>query len=469
MADIMNTNPTEILENFRNAYYNQIGVPMQIGSEEYTLSSVYSYVMSAYAALVNQSYKNQVLATASGEFLDNIGKRYGLTRTPESFSNPWFEGFFIISETSSIYTDPEHSDHIYDAGELSINIKGKTFVNRDEVYIARIPDQYSNIIPFSCRFVCESTAPLPFEDSQFRSIYLTAEDEDGNLAFDPACAAYSDLVMLVQASHELNDEEFRKYIDEHKYIFCPGMANAYESVTELSTPYISDARCRTQNDPGFIPGNVDLYIKPIFLNKDISYGSVEDLVSEQDVDAIKETCTGAGIITIGQTLNVHVAAAVSDKRRYTFYIAPEYNTPVNIHLYKLKFNAALGWLNNHMKIGETYIASKAVQIMKQDLSTLSTNLRDFGIVDTTSDEYIYFDKYCALPIYGTAAVQGQIYPTQQNGGSHTVGANQYILLLPPTTAQMNVEPSYTGDGTAGNPKMYAYNYAVFNVLKGVEQ
>ena len=108
MADIMNTNPTEILENFRNAYYNQIGVPMQIGSEEYTLSSVYSYVMSAYAALVNQSYKNQVLATASGEFLDNIGKRYGLTRTPESFGNPWFEGFFIISETSSIYTDPEH-------------------------------------------------------------------------------------------------------------------------------------------------------------------------------------------------------------------------------------------------------------------------------------------------------------------------------------------------------------------------
>ena len=35
MTDIINANPTDILENFRNAYYDQVKFPMQIGSEEY--------------------------------------------------------------------------------------------------------------------------------------------------------------------------------------------------------------------------------------------------------------------------------------------------------------------------------------------------------------------------------------------------------------------------------------------------
>ena len=59
MTEIMNTNPNQILENFQNSYFQQIGRRMQIGSEEYTLSSVFTYVLSLYSGLINQSYKNQ--------------------------------------------------------------------------------------------------------------------------------------------------------------------------------------------------------------------------------------------------------------------------------------------------------------------------------------------------------------------------------------------------------------------------
>ena len=96
MTNIMNTNPNQILEQFQNAYYNQIGRRMQIGSEEYTLSSIFTYVLSLYSGLINQSYKNQLIESASGEFLDNIAQRYGLSRTPEVYSKPFFEGKFIF-------------------------------------------------------------------------------------------------------------------------------------------------------------------------------------------------------------------------------------------------------------------------------------------------------------------------------------------------------------------------------------
>jgi len=66
--DILNTNPSTLLEQFQNAYFDQIGSRMTIGSEEYTLSSIFTYVLSMYAGLINNSYDNQNLDTASGIF-----------------------------------------------------------------------------------------------------------------------------------------------------------------------------------------------------------------------------------------------------------------------------------------------------------------------------------------------------------------------------------------------------------------
>lgn len=466
MTDIINSNPTDILEKFREAYLNQINKPMMIGSEEYTLSSVFTYVLSHYASLINQSYKNQLLESASGEFLDNIAKKYSLTRTPNIYGNAWFEGFFVINQNSTIYTDPNHAYHIYKSGELEINIGGYIFTNSETINIDSVPvGNAGGLTPFTCRFVCTQPT-VPFEESQFREIYLNAEDNEGNLAFDiQQTSKYSKFIILTQATHELTDAEFRKYIEENKYLYSPGVAGAYESIAKTCSPYIVDARCRTQFDDGFIPGNVDLFIKPRFLMTHPLYTSITNLVAEQDVYAVETACTGANIITIGQQLGVVLARPEYDSRYYTFYIAPEYDMDKYKHLYKLKFNAALGWLNNHMKIGETYVASMVVQIMKQDLSILSTNLMDFGITDEASEAYTLFNKYCSLMVYGTAIANGQVRASRDTAAAHHTDAMHYICLPLPTDAQMNTPPSNLG--TVDNPQ-YAYNYAEFKALKGLE-
>lgn len=468
MTDIINANPTDILENFRNTYYDQIGFRMQMGSEEYMLSSVFSYALAHYGSLINQSYKNQVLETASGEFLDNIGKRYGLTRTPEMFSNPWFEGYFIFDENSSIYTDPEHPTHVYNAGELEIYIGNYVFTNNMSVDITRVinPDT-DQINVVACRFVCTQPNLLPYDNPQFRDVYINATDADGNLVFDHQTANYSNWIILVQAKGELNDNEFRKYIEENKYRHCPGLAGSYESVAKLSTPYITDARCRVQGDYGFRPGYVDVFVKSKYINAGNQDMPLTHLVRTQDLEPIELNFMNTNIVTIGQTPYVTVAMPVYDKRYYIFYIEPEYNTVPNIHLYKLKFNASLGYLNNRLRIGERYIASKVVQIMKQDLSTLSTDLSDFGIVDENGEEYTLFNAYCKLPILGTAAARGQVSNASilNEGGAQKLYAHQYILLLPPGPSQMDVPPPSTVvDGVT----QYGYNFAEFKVLEGVQ-
>lgn len=470
MTDIINANPTDILENFRNAYYDQIGFRMQMGSEEYMLSSVFSYALAHYGSLINQSYKNQVLETASGEFLDNIGKRYGLTRTPEMFSNPWFEGYFVFNADSNLYTDPEHADHAYDAGELEIHIGNYVFTNNAEIDITRIQvdplQPHLGWVPVMCRFVCTQPNLLPYDNPQFRDVYINATDADGNPVFEHITTNYSNFVILVQAKGELNDNEFRKYIEENKYRYCPGLAGSYESVAKSATPYITDARCRVQGDAGFRPGYVDVYVRPKYFISDIQNELMQRLVRGQDLESIQLDFINNNIVTVGQTPGVYIASPITDMRYYIFYIEPEYNTTANIHLYKLKFNASLGYLNNHLRVGERYIASKVVQIMKQDLSTLSTDLSDFGIVDENSEEYTLFNAYCKLPILGTATARGQVSNTSilNEAGAQELSANQYILLLPPTYDQMDVAPPST---TADGATKYQYNFAEFKVLDGV--
>ena len=97
---------------------------------------------------------------------------------------------------------------------------------------------------------------------------------------------------------------------------------------------------------------------------------------------------------------------------------------------------------------------------------------DFGIVDETLDEYKLFNKYCALPIYGTATANGQIAPTVAKAAAHEVSAAEYVFLVTPRSyllpgeenPQMDIRP----EPISTNPNIYAYNYAEFDTLNGVE-
>ena len=385
MTDILQKTSTDIIEDFQNAYYNQIGRRMQIGSEEYTLSSIFVYVLSIYTALINNSYKNQVLDTASGAFLDNIAERYGLTRSPRTYFNPWFEGIFTIN------SECEYSGRTFDVGALSIVVDNHTYTNTTALFELR-----TDMI----RFMCTEKHSDYLNKSELYTALLQVKDSNDKPVFNLTNTKQSDYTDLQSISNELSDEDFRKYIKRSRYLYNPGVASSFEAVAKNSSPNIVDARVRVQGDPLFVAGNVDLYCKCYNMVANDQYQSMAIYLDNNAVyDVIKEM----NITVIGQKVNIRFATPIEDSRQYVFFIPKAYKSTQYENLYRLKFNAVCDYLNNTMKINESFMPSMVLNLMLKPLSEISNNPEDYGysIEDT---QYIEFDKYKDLPVLGLESV-----------------------------------------------------------------
>ena len=300
MADILSTNPNAILEDFQTAYYNQIGKRMTIGSEEYVISSIFTYVLTLYAALINASYKNQVIETASGIFLDNLAARYNLSRTPEVYSNPWFEGVFWF------FDDCEYYGRTYPKGKLKITVA-------DHVY--------SNSMSFKaeentiCRFVCEVAHTDTLSHSELISALEKVEDSQENSVFDlDGTSKYITPLQSVQTP--MDDDTFRSYIQNSKFLYTPGIAGSFEALAKASSSNIRDARVRVQGDSGFIRGNVDIFCKAGDLEGEDKMRTVMRLI---DIHALETLINEKNLLVIGQRLNIQAAQEIPDMRMYRFF------------------------------------------------------------------------------------------------------------------------------------------------------
>ena len=242
--DILNTSPNAILEQFQNAYFDQIGSRMTIGSEEYTLSSIFTYVLSMYAGLINNSYDNQNLDTASGIFLDNIAARYNLNRTPEVYSNPWFEGYFKFDKNSPYFNRP------FDPKAVTIIVDGHEYIN-DSVILQTTGQQ-------PIRWVSTTKHQDYLSSYELYKVLKDAKDLDDNTVFELDEYYSTYLTNLNSVAHELDDEAFREYIKRSKQLYIPGIAGSFEALAKNCSDNVVDARCRVQTDKGFIKGNVDL-------------------------------------------------------------------------------------------------------------------------------------------------------------------------------------------------------------------
>lgn len=386
MTNIINTNPNELLENFQTAYYNQIGRRMQIGSEEYTLSSVFTYVLSMYSALINSSYKNQLISTASGEFLDNLAARYGLSRTPEVYSNPFFEGKFIFKTGSEFY------GRDYPEGAFELTIGGHVYKN-DNGFTART----NKLI----RFVCTETHTDYMTSSEIIEELKKYKDSDGNLVFMSNTMTNSDITDLLSVSQPLNDDEFRKYINESKYLYTPGIAGSFEALAKNAFgKNINDARVRIQGDSGFVAGNVDIFCKPFsyFNNREFV-----EIVKQLDIPSLPDIVKEKGLAVIGQSVRVYQASEVNDSRSYSFYVPKVYDTLEYKNLYRDKFFACCGYLQNKIKINEAFSPMTLAMLMMRPLSDIFTSADDTGF---TADNEIYrnYDVFKDLPVIGLKSV-----------------------------------------------------------------
>ena len=323
--DILNTSPNAILEQFQNAYFDQIGSRMTIGSEEYTLSSIFTYVLSMYAGLINNSYDNQNLDTASGIFLDNIAARYNLNRTPEVYSNPWFEGYLKFNEKSPYFNRP------FDPKAVTIIVDGHQYIN-DSAIIQTINQQ-------PMRWVSTTEHKDYLSSYELHKALEDAKDLNGNIVFElePYFSTY--LTNINSVANELDDEAFRAYIKRSKHLYIPGIAGSFEALAKNCSDNVVDARCRVQTDKGFIKGNVDLYCKFYNYNE---YDTYHQIIPPMELPYIEQAIREKNLLVIGQNLNVKRADRLYDTRSYAFFINKVYNTSVYQELYNLKFKAVRG-------------------------------------------------------------------------------------------------------------------------------
>ena len=386
MTDILNTNPNMLLESFQSAYYNQIGVRMQIGSEEYILSSVFTYVLSLYAGLVNQSYKNQNIDTASGEFLDNIASRFNLSRTPEVYSNPWFEGRFYFDASSC-------RGRSFDIGELQIVVGDHKYTNSTKISSAT-----DNVL---IRFICLEAHKDYLSKPELITALKQIEDPTGAKVFVEMYLTNYNISEMQSISNALSDDELRAYIRENRQLYIPGVAGSFEALAKSSSKDITDARVRVQGDVGFRPGYVELYCKPYIYQSHAKYA---DMIRAIDIPNVASVIKEKNLATIGQKVIVNGATPLNDARGYRFFVPKAYQSSEYTTLYGYKFYAVKGYMNNKvLKINEPFIPSIAVSYMTKSLSELSTDPTDFGFAPEDV-EYQSFDKYKDLPVIGLESV-----------------------------------------------------------------
>ena len=388
--DILNTNPSSILESFQNAYYDQIGNPMTIAREEYTLSSIFTYVLGMYASLINNSYDNQKLDTASGIFLDNIAARYNLNRTPEVYSNPWFEGYFKFNKKSV------HYNHSYDKGAIKITVDNRVYTNESDII-----SYVDHVVAQPVRWVAIEPHTTKYSAIELYEKLVEAKDVFGNTLFEFKSYEDAHLTNMNSVATSLDDDAFREYIKRSKQLYMPGVAGSFEALAKSCSDNVVDARVRVQTDKGFIKGNVDLYCKFYNYNNDDTYHAI---IPNLELPYIERAIIEKNLLVIGQMLNVKRANRLYDKRNYTFFVNKVYDTSVYQELYNLKFKAVCGYLNSKgLKIGEDYFPTKLITMMTQPLTQFSNDPHDFGW-NLSDIGYKKFDEYKDLPVIGLSSI-----------------------------------------------------------------
>ena len=392
MSDIISANVQNILELFQDAYYKQIGNRMQIGSEEFTDASIYSYVLSVYANLINQTYKNQFIDTAQGEFLDNLASKYNLSRTPDTFSNPYFEGSFAFKKDSTWW------GRVIAAGELELTIGDYKYTNYN-----RIDNANTWVL---IRFVCNDKHGDALSQSDIKAAVDTNLDVNGKQIIE--CLEITSMQSTV---NEMTDDELRQYIQTNKWRYTPGLATSFESAAKASSNLIADARVRRQGDDDFILGNVDLYIRP---KLNIDDPDIPNCCKAFDIPYVANVIEDLNLATVGQVVNVIEAMAKERYADYEFYVPKLYSGLEYVSMYRMKFNACCGYMNNYMlKVNDSFLVSTLVQMMCSDLSQYSTNVSDFGYQDYFGDTYYQdeFEKFKALPVIGLKSCSDMVMKT----------------------------------------------------------
>ena len=240
---------SDILDIYKNEYYNQKGSPLQIGSDDFAAASVHSYVLGVLISAFNHEAKNRFIETATGAALDGIAATFGLERPDGEQATVRVE--FAYNEF--LYHNEYHTASYIPAGDVVIKIDGKEFYNKYDLTVddgetvqtqqtlyAREPGTAYNDIP--------TTAECEIEQGEYwiESVTMKSPTGGGTDGFPHT---------------EAGDNAFREWLTtEIQALAGAGTYLAYEARAKNADPRVLDVHVLRQNEIGYVKGNVKIYI-----------------------------------------------------------------------------------------------------------------------------------------------------------------------------------------------------------------
>ena len=231
--------PNEILDLFKSSFYNERGTPMIIGSDDFTASATFSYVLSVLTNAINVAGDQRFLESATGEYLDAIAGSLGLSRPEPARANAVFR------------LKPVATGNIDTNGWRASDASGRAFVKTEPLSLKR---NVKVDVLLYCTEAGSSANGLPVGSIS----NIEAGSNLVSAASNTTMSGGGDDGYPYTAA---GDKAFREYLLNRKgYFPVGGSAPAYRSKCfELGDKRLLDVHVLQDGEDGYVQGKVKIY------------------------------------------------------------------------------------------------------------------------------------------------------------------------------------------------------------------
>lgn len=241
--DFINDFDAESIFNLiKSRYKAETGMTIQIGSEEFAISSLVAYIFGVMINRFNEQAKQRYLSTATGEYLDALAETFAVERPK-----------------------PTHA-----TCTMTLTVNGSVTLTRDFT-VAYNGIKFHPIEAGTHSSGHPEPWDVPFIGSDSNPDVSKENNIDSGTVFT-IMTPHTGIIMAVSANvtsgasdlypmTDEGDDAFRAYIKEMRAAkSVAGPAAAYETLARACDSRILDVYCKRYNDSGFIPGEASLYI-----------------------------------------------------------------------------------------------------------------------------------------------------------------------------------------------------------------
>ena len=252
---------SDILNLYKEKYFEQNGSPIQIGSNDFAAATVHAYVLGIMVGAFNREAGNCLIDSATGDSLDGIARTFGIER-PSGY-RATIRVNFTYKTHGGIPASfiPENDIVITHGGKKFTNIYTLTVYNNgisflEQTLYAMEPGSDYNNIPASASTTIDSG------EYWIDSVQVVSDSDGGTDGFPHT---------------EEGDNAFCEWLKtEIKTLAGAGTYLAYEAKARNADPRVLDVHVLRQDETGYEKGKVKICV-----HTNDATGDVLDAVENQ--------------------------------------------------------------------------------------------------------------------------------------------------------------------------------------------